>query len=1552
MALVGGVSLCLTPDVYIGMCGAGMLSADGQCKTFDASANGFVPGEGVGALVLKRLADAEADHDQIHAVIIGSGINQDGATNGITAPSVKSQIGLVREVYEKYHVDPDSISYVEMHGTGTKLGDPIELEALSTVFQEKTQRKQFCAIGSVKTNIGHTLAAAGVAGLHKVLLAMKQKKLVPSLHFEQPNPHFDFAASPFYVNTTLQDWNTAAQGTARRATVSSFGFSGTNAHIVLEEYMPNSSGRQAQGKGASPFPTPTASPTLSPNLFVLSARSEQQLISYAQEMKHWIQAHEELALPDIAFTLQMGRQAMEYRLAILADSREMLLQRLDRFVHNAETREVVGIGGPGSDASLAGLGVPPNPPISQKVLGFCNKQGSTGLYTAQVTKESIDVTLFEVDKDGQSLLRLWCQKKNLERIAQLWVRGVNVDWMLLYTVETGMAPTLPHRVSLPTYPFARESYWVPARHSQAVKVTASARAVPTCEASSPLHNGILLSDTPNYNGELASPAPLASPTSANIARPDEILTFTTTYLANALSTVLKISPEKLDRAVGFDEYGLDSIIIQRLHANLTAVFGPFPATTFFEYKCISDLAQYFLREHKETLHALFQQANQPANVVGTMVHQKPITLEQDIAIIGISGQYPQAESLDAFWHNLAAGKDCIVEIPQERWDYHTYYQPENGTGGKTGGMYCKWGGFLSDIDAFDPSFFHISPLEARLMDPQERLFLQIASACLEDAGYGKHRLRDESAGDGRANVGVFAGVTYNAYQLHLIKEYEQGNAVPVNSQTYSIANRVSYIYNLRGPSVVIDTACSSSLFAIHLACESIKKGECAMAIAGGVNLSLHPSKYISLCVAQFASSDGHCRSFGQDGDGYVPGEGVGAVLLKPLRAAVADGDHIYAVIKGTAVNNDGKTFGYSVPNPVAQTEVISKALEVASVDPRTISYIEAHGTGTKLGDPIEITGLSNAFKAYTSDKQYCAIGSVKSNIGHLEAAAGISQVAKVVLQMKHKQLAPSLLHTVALNPHIDFENTPFFVQQTLTEWKQPVIQVNGEEIVYPRRAGISSFGAGGVNVHLVLEEYQVRDEKVIQREGDKEPVIIVLSAQKEANLRAYAQRLKAYMAQGIQSLRTMATLKDLAYTLQTGRDAMSCRLAFTARDPEEIIEKLSLFLNAQQPVGHNGLYIGYGTAAKKPGTDVALDSRKTIQSSPLVSIPSGLTKDIGSCGFPSGEVYTPNPNKSSENALDLEHMAELWANGREIDWESLYQNERRFKVSLPTYPFSKERYWVGRPQGIVPVGADLTPSGGIAKGGQPFDGVRGVTDQNLFSSFLPAAAGGQKGERKSLGAPQTPPEDYRPLDPWLKSAPMGDSPNPARGLPSPAPLPKLAPMGDSPNPARGLPSPAPLPKLTPEHGTFLAELCQALEGERQAIMEKYLQDVLAKLLAFHPPEVPELHQGFFDMGMESVMVEQLRVSLAETFMIEINENALYEYPNISALSAYTIDLISFLDLELHQSPDISCQEETGFLDELALLITDDIQEVQAMDLKEVVSELQNLLTGNSKILGD
>src|SRR5947209_6639187 len=311
-------------------------------------------------------------------------------------------------------------------------------------------------------------------------------------------------------------------------------------------------------------------------------------------------------------------------------------------------------------------------------------------------------------------------------------------------------------------------------------------------------------------------------------------------------------------------------------------------------------------------------------------------------------------------------------------------------------------------------------------------------------------------------MGVFVGVMWGHYELYGAEAVLANDAAIPSSSHASIANRVSYFLDLHGPSIAVDTMCSSSLTAIHLACDELRKGEMDAAIAGGVNVTIHPYKYLTLSQGKFAASDGKCRSFGEGGDGYVPGEGVGALLLKPLAKALSDGDHIYAVIKSTTVNHGGKTNGYTVPNPNAQGDLILDALKKANISPTTLSYVETHGTGTSLGDPIEISGLLKAFEGSTEEKQFCPIGSVKSNIGHLESAAGIAAITKALLQIKYKQLVPSL-HADPLNPNINFENSPFYVQTQLAEWKHTA--------AHSRRVGVSSFGAGGSNAHLILEEY-------------------------------------------------------------------------------------------------------------------------------------------------------------------------------------------------------------------------------------------------------------------------------------------------------------------------------------------------------------------------------------------------------------------------------------------------------------------------------------------------
>src|SRR5262249_21528608 len=317
---------------------------------------------------------------------------------------------------------------------------------------------------------------------------------------------------------------------------------------------------------------------------------------------------------------------------------------------------------------------------------------------------------------------------------------------------------------------------------------------------------------------------------------------------------------------------------------------------------------------------------------------RPPTDADPVAIIGLSGRYPEAVDLEAFWQNLRAGKDCIVEVPRERWDWREDYSPDRGASGR---HYSKWGGFIAGVDEFDPLFFNISPKEARQLDPQERLFLQQAWRAVEDAGYTRASLQGPHGEDLAGQVGVYVGVMYSEYQLLGAEASLRGTRLGIAGSAASIANRVSYALNLHGPSVTLDTMCSASLTAIHYACQDLKLGRTSLAIAGGVNVSIHPNKYLALSAGQFISSDGHCQSFGEGGDGYIPGEGVGVVVLKRLSEAQRDGDHIYGIIRGSALNHGGKTNGYTVPNPQAQAGAISRALAESRTDARHISYIEA-----------------------------------------------------------------------------------------------------------------------------------------------------------------------------------------------------------------------------------------------------------------------------------------------------------------------------------------------------------------------------------------------------------------------------------------------------------------------------------------------------------------------------------------------------------------------------------------------------------------------------------
>jgi acyl transferase domain-containing protein len=1460
MALVGGVTLYLNSQAYLAMCRAGMLSMDGKCRPFDKNANGFIPGEGVGALVLKRLSDAQADRDHIYGILKGSGVNQDGKTNGITAPSMQSQMELEKEVYNRYKISPESISYVEMHGTGTRLGDPIEMEALSTVFTEKTNKRHFCAIGSVKSNIGHSSAAAGIAGIQKVLLCLRHKQLVPTLNYSEPNSHFNLGTSPFYVNTVLREWK-ADTKEKRRAAVSSFGFSGTNAHVIIDEYPQEKEIFDGEAVQAQE------------EIFLLSAQSQEQLKAYAIKLKEFIISHNENSLENIAFTLQTGRDAFICRLAILADSRNSLIETLSRFIDDGMSTKIW----------LSSSGMRPS--------GLRTSSESGGIATQASTDTMIE-------------------KRMLPELGKLWVDGCSIDWAAL------PRRMKPYRVSLPTYPFAEEYCWVsskPAGEKVVVNVglplenisdlysvrysstfnggefylrdhivlkqkmlpaavylelirnaydQASQRNSPDqgvisitdvvwqrptlvenvpvrlytelclgndssinftisqrisdndivcctgkvdrmphskpevidprqiqfmCNEGKiggeefyklframgieygPAHQCIreinlaanqaiaaveipeLLSDTQNAFGlhpslmdsslqsvlglarditafekspvipyaleslkvyktlpqkllvharqrslsgeseklpgydldllsesgelccrlvglslrqfggkaisgdtlsnfhentppDVSSPLQMIESTSRVDPRKEIITEHCVQYLIKLISDTLKIPKFKIDPTEPFSAFGIDSIVVVQLTAALSKSMENVTSNLFFQHQNILSLAEHLVNTQRDHITKIVDAPQKCPSIIesesracqdtlptddaeagrNSLIGSGVIRLQaqaaiskyqqSDIAVIGLAGRYAQSKNPAELWENLVKGKNCISEVPADRWNWREYFDPEIG---KEGTTYTKWGGFIEDICRFDSLFFQISPAEAEKMDPQERAFLEIAFSAIDDAGYSPSSLCETK------KVGVFVGA--------------MNSSVP-SGGFWSIANRVSFHFNFKGPSMAVDSACSSSLTAVHLAVESIKNGSCECALAGGVNLVVHPRQFLKLAAFRMVSATQECKAFGANADGFVDGEGVGAVVLKPLKKAVEDGDHIYGIIRASGINSGGKTNGYTVPNPNAQAELIAETLRNAGVSADAVSYIEAHGTGTPLGDPIEIAALTMAFDKFTKIKEFCAIGSIKSNIGHCESAAGIAGLTKVLLQLKHRKIVSSL-HSSCLNPNINFSNSPFFVQQEVAEWKRPSMVVNGQTKEYPRIAGVSSFGAGGANAHLLVQEYASEDDEGLCRFSNQTPTVIVLSArtpeqllQKKRDL-LYSLRVNKHREKD---------LARIAYTLQVGREEMTERMGFIVSSIRELEARLE------------GTLISEGEMRQNPSGDAKQSKRELSQMCSdddfIVLMESWFSK------------------KKYDSLLGL------WLKGFNVNWAKLYQAEHPKRISLPVYPFGGKRF--------------------------------------------------------------------------------------------------------------------------------------------------------------------------------------------------------------------------------------------------------------------------------------
>ncbi|AOJ03978.1 polyketide synthase [Burkholderia mayonis] len=732
------------------------------------------------------------------------------------------------------------------------------------------------------------------------------------------------------------------------------------------------------------------------------------------------------------------------------------------------------------------------------------------------------------------------------------------------------------------------------------------------------------------------------------------------WLTQLVARTLKMPAGKLAPDQPLGSYGVDSILVIGLTKTLRETFGvALSNATLFEHATLNALADFFVAEHRAACErvlggdaaaaaaankSLAERAAAQANATGRAFCGTPAPMSAStmpdraasserashpatpamlphvrsampastddtaVAVIGMSGRYAQADNLREFWDNLRAGRHCITEVPAERWDWRTHFDTEKGVPGRT---YSRWGGFLKQIDRFDAAFFRIAPSDAENIDPQGRLFLEESWAAIEDAGYTPATL------SASREVGVFVGVMNGGY--------------PTGAQFWSIANRVSHALDLHGPSLAVDTACSSSLTAIHLALESLRSGTCDCALAGGVNLIQSPNHLVGLSSLTMLSAGDACRAFGAGADGFVDGEGVGVLVLKPLSRALADGDAIHGIIRGSMINAGGKTHGLTVPNPRAQQAVVGAALARSGVPARAVGYVEAHGTGTALGDPIELAGLTRAFAETTGDRGFCALGSVKSNIGHCESAAGIAGVTKVLLQMKHRALVPTL-HADEANPDIDFAQSPFVLQRRLAPWPKPD---TGD---WPRIAGVSSFGAGGANAHVVLEEFV--DARVATDADDASSAIIVLSAATDDALRRRARQLHAALADGeIDADR----LHDLAYTLQAGREAMAARFGCVVGSVAALQAMLAAFVEGDA---------SHGWHAHRLAAD-----RQSLAE--LDADPELRASLVGQC-IASGK---------------LDKLAALWCQGLGVDWSALHRGGARRRVHLPTYPFDGPSYW-------------------------------------------------------------------------------------------------------------------------------------------------------------------------------------------------------------------------------------------------------------------------------------
>jgi acyl transferase domain-containing protein len=1571
LALAGGGSVMATPEALVELSIQQGLAADGRCKPFSASADGTVLGEGVGTVLLARKSHAERMGYPILAVIRGSAINHDGASNGLTAPSGTAQREVIRAALADAGLTPAEVDVVEAHGTGTKLGDPIEADALLDTYGRDRAGGEPLLVGSLKSNFGHPQAAAGVAGVIKMVLAMRTGWLPATLYFDGPSRYVDWSAGAVEVLGEARAWPEVAR--PRCAGVSSFGISGTNVHVILEQ-VPEpvaASGNDLQDAAAGPL-------AHEPLPFALSAKNSAALRAQAAKLRTHLDEHDS-RLSDVAFSLATTRTQFDRRAVVTAHTRDELCAGLNAIVDDlphanvaTDTVQEAGLAfvfagqgtqraGMGTElyerypvfataldeicaeldrhleqpvrevmfgtrpeckalldstqfvqpalfafeaalyALLRSWGVRPTVLVGHSigeltaayVAGVWELSDAAALVTArgrlmgklpgcgamaalQADEQQVLAALSEFGGrveiaavNGPSSIVVSGNKADVRRLVKQWktfgrkattlkvshaFHSAHLDPML--TEFDAVVAGIEHRAPQlrvvsclePDADVSQPVHWVrQARHT--VRFLDGVRAahqlgamtfvdvgpdgsaaalagdclggerdvavIPAVRADisetwavqralARIHtrgshldwDAVFASEQPQ---RVALPtyafqrqrywwypedvqAPLGGSEPAVEDRVDQLREVMPrsrleSVLKHNLAAVTGITDlESMELTTTFRDFGLTSVGVVELRQRLEASTGlSLPTTFVFDHPTPAALLEYL-------------GTVEPHDVVVA-----PASWQEEgdgIAIVGMACRYPGGvTNADDLWNLVANGIDAISSFPDDRGWPHDIYHPDPDHPGTS---YTREGGFLDDVAGFDPAFFGISDREALAMDPQQRLLLETAWEALEDA-------RIDPASVRGTDTGVFVGIAMQDYQ----PEAEELAAYRGTGQSPSVASgRIAYVLGTQGPAMTVDTACSSSLVALHMAAQSLRSRESSLVLVGGATVLATPEAFVAFSRQRGLAPDGRCRAFGAGADGTGWAEGVGMLLLERVCDARRLGHRVLAVVRGSAVNADGASNGLTAPNGLAQQRAIRTALAHAGLRAADVDLIEAHGTGTALGDPVEASALLATYGAERSPEQPAWLGSFKSNIGHSMAAAGVGGVIKVVQAMRNGRM-PKTLHADPASPHVDWSGGVMRLLTDARPWPEP------------RRAAVSSFGMSGTNAHVIIEHVA----PTAQRVNDAPPpalVAVPISGHSRDALRAQARRLRDHV-----TARPDLTVAEIGWSTASTRCALRYRAVVIASTRAELVEDLSALADGATgprvatamarsgrtvfvtvgPEPHDDLIkvwracgvAGPAVAASADAMDelLAEGHNLVIQLGWDSALTDELRRVIDASGKRTVIIVSPAVEKFGQRDF-LHALAQAYVHGVALDWRYIFGDGIRW-VELPTYAFQRSRYWAS------------------------------ATSSN--------------------------------------EAPAGDSVETA----------PAATMPPQEAPAASAPGAATLTRVGRE------QLVDQVVGLIARLLERPASDI-------------DHDEGFFQLGMDSLLAAELRKQLEGTLGTELPGTLLFEQPNVTALVDWLADV--------------------------------------------------------------